>query len=380
MKIVNVKLTAVSHPAPATLRWGRRATDTVGGIIVQVYTDEGITGLGEFEAPYAEAQAVLERQVLPWIVGQNPLHIARLWDELYRAIGGQPDQALWTTMLGGLDVALWDILGQACGQPIYRLLGGSEAPIPVYIAPSMKQPEVIADECARFRAEGYRAIKLRIGLGQVGLDEPGSMRKDMQIVEDARRILGDDFVIGVDTDKTYDRAMALQMGERLYDLGAAWFEEPLQARERQAYVEEMAYLQGHIEVPLSGGQGFHTRFEFTDIVSQQAVDIVQPDCARCGGITELLRIATLASTWGLNCMPHVGCGCGYDIRVVATAHVLASITNGLYLCYPAYDTPLRTELLKEPPRVIDGCLALPQKPGLGIELDEDALAAYRTED
>ena len=137
MKIVDVKLTPVSHPAPATLRWGRRAVNTVGGIVVQVYTDEGLTGLGDFEAPYAEAQAVLERRVLPQIVGQNPLHIARLWDELNRAIGRQPEQ-----MLGGLDVALWDILGQACGQPIYRLLGGSEAPIPVYIAPSMKQPEV----------------------------------------------------------------------------------------------------------------------------------------------------------------------------------------------------------------------------------------------
>jgi L-alanine-DL-glutamate epimerase-like enolase superfamily enzyme len=192
--------------------------------------------------------------------------------------------------------------------------------------------------------------------------------------------LGDDFIIGVDTDKTYDRAMALWMGEHLHDLGAAWFEEPLQARERAAYVQEMETLKGVIQVPLSGAQGFHTRFEFKEIVSRQAVDIVQPDCARCGGITELLRIAALASTWGLNCMPRVGCGCGYDIRVVATAHVLASIANGMYLCYPAYDTPLRTDLLKEPPKVVDGSLALPQKPGLGIQLDEDALAEYRARD
>lgn len=375
MRITDVKLTPVSCPAPATLRWGRRATDTVGGIIVQVYTDQGITGLGEFEAPYAEAQAVLERQVLPRIRGQNPLHIARLWEVLHQAIGGKPDQ-----MLGGIDVALWDILGKACGQPIYRLLGGCEEQVMVYVALSMKQPEVIAEECTRFRAEGYRAIKLRVGLGQVGLDKAGSMRKDVRIVERARQILGDDFIIGVDTDKTYDRAMALQMGERLHDLGVAWFEEPLQARERAAYVQEMKYLKGVIQVPLSGGQGFHTRFEFRDIVSQQAVDIVQPDCARCGGITELRRIADLAGTWELACMPHVGCGCGYDIRVVATAHVLASIPNAMYLCYPAYDTPLRSDLFKEPPKVVKGYLTMPQKPGLGIELDEDALAEYRARD
>jgi L-alanine-DL-glutamate epimerase-like enolase superfamily enzyme len=337
-------------------------------------TDAGITGLGEFEAPYDEAQAVLQKQVLPWLRGRNPLHVESLWEELYRAIGGNPDQ-----MLGGIDVALWDILGKACGQPIYRLLGGREEPVPVYIAPSMKQPEVIADECAQYRAQGYRAIKLRIGLGQVGLDEPDSMRKDLQIVQDARRILGDDFVIGVDTDKTYDRPMALRMGQRLRELGAAWIEEPLQAREREVYVQEMRYLQGRIEVPLSGGQGFHTRFQFKELVSQQAVDIVQPDCARCGGITELRRIADLAGTWTLACMPHVGCGCGYDIRVVATAHVLASIKNAMYLCYPAYVTPLRSELLVEPPQVVDGCLALSDKPGLGIEIDQDALAKYRSE-
>jgi D-galactarolactone cycloisomerase len=374
MRIVDIRLTPVSCPAPTTLRWGRRATDTVGGIIVQVFTDQGITGLGEFEAPYPEAQARLKRQVLPRILGENPLHIERLWEILRSAIDGKPDQ-----MLGGIDIALWDILGKACGQPIYRLLGGNDDPVEVYIAPSMKQPQVIAAECAQFRAQGYRAIKLRIGLGQVGLDEAESMEKDLQIVAGARQILGDDFVIGVDADKTYNRPMALAMGDRLRELGAAWFEEPLQERDRQAYVAEMTALQSLIQVPLSGGQGFHTRFEFRELVSQRAVDIIQPDCARCGGITELRRIAALASTWGLACMPHVGCGCGYDIRVVATLHVLASIPNGMYLCYPAYDTPLRTELLREPPRVVDGTLAPPQRPGLGIELDEDALARYRVE-
>jgi len=347
----------------------------MGGIIVQVLTDEGITGLGEFEASYSEARTVLESQVLSRIRGENPLNIERLWEILRSAIRGKPK-----TMLGGIDIALWDILGKVSGQPIYRLLGGCENQIMVYIAPSMKQPEVIAEECAQFRAEGYRAIKLRIGLGQVGLAETGDMKKDFQIVEDARRILGDDFIIGVDADKTYNRSMALKMGERLHELDAAWFEEPLQERERDAYVQEIKYLRRLIQVPLSGAQGFHTRFEFREIVSQQAVDIVQPDCARCGGISELRRIATLASVWNLACMPHMGCGCGYDIRVVATLHVLASITNGMYLCYPAYDTPLRTELLKEPPRVLDGYLAVPQKPGLGIELDEDALARYRVED
>ncbi|HLH73285.1 MAG TPA: mandelate racemase/muconate lactonizing enzyme family protein, partial [Chloroflexota bacterium] len=280
-------------------------------------------------------------------------------------------------LLGGLDVAFWDILGKSSGQPIARLLGQYTDRVMVYIAPSMKQPEVVADECRQFRAEGYQAIKLRIGLGQVGLAEPGDMKKDFQIVEQAREILGDDFVIGVDTDKTYEHTMALRMADRLWELGAAWFEEPFQFRGDEQYIREFKRLGQMIRVPLSGGQGCFTRFECGELIAQHAVDIVQPDCVGCGGISELRRIAALASVWGIPCMPHVSCGCGYDIRVMATLHVLASLPSALYLCYPAYPTPLRTELLTEPPRVVDGYLTVPEKPGLGIELDPDALARYR---
>jgi len=375
MRIVDIKLTPVSYPAPTTLRWGRGARDTVGGIIVQILTDEGITGLGEFEASYPLARATVEHRILPLLRGENPLNVERLWAMMHAALRGEPRQ-----MLGGLDVALWDLLGKACGQPIYRLLGAYQDRIMVYIAPSMKQPEVIAEECAQFRAEGHRAIKLRIGLGQVGLAEPGDMKKDFQVVEGARHALGDDFIIGVDTDRTYDHFMALKMAKRLHELGAAWFEEPLQATGNEQYIRAMQRLNGLIEVPLSGGQGFSTRFEFGNLIAQQAVDIVQPDCVGCGGITELRRIAALASVWHLGFMPHVSCGCGYDIRVVATLHVLASLPDPLYLCYPAYDTPLRTELFQEQPKVVEGYLSVPQKPGLGIELNEEALARFQVDE
>jgi L-alanine-DL-glutamate epimerase-like enolase superfamily enzyme len=169
------------------------------------------------------------------------------------------------------------------------------------------------------------------------------------------------------------------MAPRLRDLGVAWYEEPLLASEPEPYVREMRYLKDRVGIPLSGGQNLHTRFEFKELVTERAVDIVQPDCARCGGITELRRIAELAGTWGLACMPHIGCGAGYDVRVVATLHVLAAISNGMMLCYPAYDTPLRTELLVEPPRVVDGRTAPPQGPGLGIALDPEAVERYRAE-
>jgi D-galactarolactone cycloisomerase len=141
-------------------------------------------------------------------------------------------------------------------------------------------------------------------------------------------------------------------------------------------VDAMARLQGQVKVPLSGGQGFFTRYQYKDIVSRHAVDIIQPDLIMVGGISEMMRVGALASVWGLKCQPHVGCLAGDDIQITATAHCLASMSNSMYLCYQAHDTPLRTELLVEQPKVVNGWFSLPQKPGLGIEINPDALAKY----
>jgi D-galactarolactone cycloisomerase len=278
--------------------------------------------------------------------------------------------------MGGIDIALWDILGKAAGQPVYRLLGAVRDSVPVYIAPCMKQPDVIAGECEAYKAAGYPGIKLRLGLGFVGFDEPRSIAKDIEIVTSARRILGADVAIGVDTDKTYDHVTALRLAPVLEDNAIAWYEEPLDVNGREQYVREMSRLQGMFNVPLSGGQGFFSRYEFSELVSQRAVDIVQPDVGVVGGISEMMRVAALAGVWGLKCMPHINCGGGHDIALVATAHCLAAMGNGMYLCYPAYDSPLRTELLAEQPKVKNGQFALPEKPGLGIEINREALERY----
>lgn len=373
MKITDIQLARIRYPMPFSLRWGRGNRDDVGAIVVQVLTDEGITGLGVLNGPYGPIRTSLEQIILPRLQGQNPLDIERLWQAMASAAGVESAAA---GVAGGIDIALWDIAGKVAGLPVYRLLGAMHDRLPVYIAPSMKQPEVIAAECEEFKAAGYRAIKLRIGLGFVGLAEPGTIAKDIEIIESARRIMGSSMVIGVDTDKTYDHFATLKLAPVLAANDIAWLEEPLVARDHEQYVRDMLRLQGRVGVPLSGGQGFFSRYQYGDLVSRRAVDIVQPDVVRVGGISELKRVGELASVWGLKCMPHVSCGVGHDIQFVATAHAMASLSNATYLCYPAYDTPLRTELLVEQPKVVDGYLPLPQKPGLGIELNPQALARY----
>jgi L-alanine-DL-glutamate epimerase-like enolase superfamily enzyme len=382
MKITDIKLTPVSFPMPFNLRWGRGNRDDVGGSIVQVFTDESITGIGAIGLAKLDKESIaistcaVETILLPLLKDQNPLDICRLWEAMYSATGRY---GINGGVMGGIDVALWDILGKVAGLPVYRLLGAARDSVPVYVAPSMKQPEVIAEECEAYKAAGYPGIKLRLGLGFVGLDKPKSIAKDIEIVTSARRILGDDMAIGVDTDKTYDHVSALRLAPILEDNGIAWYEEPLDVNGREQYVREMARLQGMFKVPLSGAQGFFSRYEYSDIVSQRAVDIVQPDVGGVGGISEMMRVADLASVWGLKCMPHVNCGAGHDIGVVATAHCLAAMSNAMYLCYPAYDSPLRTELLLEQPKVINGQFALPEKPGLGIEIDQEVLDRYAYE-
>ena len=378
MKITDIKLTPISYSMPFTLRWGRNSRDDVGGIVVQVFTDDSIIGIGETDAgSYEIAARAVESILLPLLKGENPLDVGRLWEAMYTAVVGAGIGE--ASIMGGIDIALWDILGKVAGLPVYRLLGAQRDNVTAYVAPCMKQPEIIAEECEAYRAQGYKGIKLRLGLGFVGYDEPRSIAKDIEIVKSARRILGEDVLIGVDTDKTYDHFTALRLAPVLEENRIAWYEEPLDVNGREQYVREMASLKGMFKVPLSGGQGFFTRYEYSDLVSQRTVDIVQPDVVRVGGISELMRVADLASVWGLKCMPHVNCGGGHDISVVATAHCLAAMSNGMYLCYPAYDSPLRTELLTVQPKVIDGQFALPEKPGLGIEINPEALQKYATE-
>jgi L-alanine-DL-glutamate epimerase-like enolase superfamily enzyme len=378
MKITDIKLTHISYPLPFVLQFGRAGRSYVSGIIAEVLTDEGITGLGAISGRYDVVRHALEDSLLPHLKGQNPLDIGRLWEEMFAISSREAGAA---RVMGGIDIALWDIAGKVAGLPIYRMMGALRDKVPVYVAPSKKQPEVIAQECDAYKLAGYLAIKLRLGLGFVGLAEAGSIDKDIAILESARRILGDQVDIGVDTDKTIDYATALRLAPYLEANRVAWFEEPLDTqgaeRDREQYVRAFARLQGKVKVPLSGGQGFFTRYQFGDIVSQKAVDIVQPDVIDVGGISELQRVAALASVWGLTCMPHVNCGSGHDIQVTATAHCMAAIANTKYLCYPAYDTPLRSELLIEQPKVVDGYFPLPQKPGLGIELNPEAVAKYR---
>jgi L-alanine-DL-glutamate epimerase-like enolase superfamily enzyme len=374
MKIRDITLTAIRYPAPyPPVRHGRNERIDMTGTILQVFTDEGLVGLSDATAPIGQVRPILERQVKPLLIGENPLDVERVWEKIARGVTGRPHSDL----VGSIDTALWDLVGKAANLPLFRIFGAYRNRVPCYVAPSMRQPEVLFEELAAYRDRGFKATKLRLGLGPVGwADGPRDLSRDRATLRGARDLLGPDFAIGADTDKTYDHALAAQMVPLVNELDLAWFEEPLPNLPREAYVREMLRLREIVRVPLAGGQGLFTPPAFDGLINTGAVDAIQPDVNQCGGLTPLRKIAHMAAGRGITCIPHVSCQNGSDLLVMATAQALGAMPNGRWLCYQPYDTPLRTELLTEQLKVVDGELQLPERPGLGLELNQQALKRY----
>ncbi len=255
MKVTAVELIPVSCPAPIVLRWGRSETRHLRGTLVLVRTDEGITGLSAAPVGIDLQRVVLTNLIEPIVVGSDPHAIESTWSRLAGRVRGKDDGDL----VGAIDVALWDIVGQIAGLPLYRLFGGDRHRLQCYAAPSMR-PEVeqLLDEVVAYRDQGFQGVKLRIGLGPVGWagDNPRDQRKDFAILTGARKLLGDEYIIGADTDKTYDFTMTVKLAPLVNELGLAWLEEPVGTDERIQYIRELRRVGQHVRVPISGGQEF----------------------------------------------------------------------------------------------------------------------------
>jgi len=378
MKVTSIELIPVSCPAPSVLRWGRSETRHLRGTLVLIHTDEGITGVSAAPVGIDLQRVLLSNVIEPIVVGSDPQAIESTWSRLAARVRGQDAGDL----VGAIDVALWDIVGKIAGLPLYRLFGGDRARLQCYAAPSMR-PDVdqLLDEVVAYRDQGFQGVKLRIGLGPVGWagDNPRDQRKDFAILTGARKLLGDEYTIGADTDKTYDFSMTLKLAPLVNELGLAWLEEPVGTDERIQYIRELRRVGQHVQVPISGGQEFFGPEQFDGLLQAEAVDIVQPDVCHAGGLTPLRKVAAMAEGRRMGCMPHVNCGGGHDLEMLAAAHALAAMPGEQLLCYPAYDSPLRTDLVSQPPRVAAGFLELPTAPGLGVELDPRAVERLRTD-
>lgn len=355
-------------------RWRMRASysETFNTVIVRVRTDAGLTGYGEAKAPVApEATREVVRDLLaPVVLGADPLDIDVLWERMYGTMRLRSHQSgFLLEAISGVDLALWDLAGKSLGVPVCKLLGGAyRERVPVYASglPGLKRAD---DEAARSRLQqsaralvgaGFRAIKLAIGFG---------VDADTETVRAAREAVGPDVLLLTDAAGNYDVASAGRLGRTLQEFGVGWLEAPVPPEHVAGYAE----LARALDLPIACDL-LSTRYQVRDFLVRGALDIVQPDVCRSGGLSECRRIAHLADAFGAGVAPHVSIGSA--IQFAATAHYAAALPNLVVMEYWIGENPLGNAVLRHPLVLDQGMLVVPGGAGFGLDVDEAALLRH----
>jgi galactonate dehydratase len=342
-------------------------------VFVKVITDDGLEGIGEaYSVGPDEATAAVVHDFERWLVGEDPANIEHLWQLMYNGTRF-PGGSVVNAAISGIEHALWDIQGKALGVPVYRLLGGRcRDRVRVYQGCGGATPEELADNARALIARyGYTALK--IGPHPPDADRmPANavIREAARRLEAVREAVGPDVDIGVDPHaKIFEPARAVAMAQALKPYQPFFFEEPL----RPENMDALAKIAAQIDIPLATGEMLYTKFQFRDLLVRQCVDIIQPDVCCAGGLLECKKIAAMAEAFYVTVAPHNPMG---PVATAVNVQLAACIPNFLILEYIPDDRPGRQDLVREPLRVIDGHIPVPDRPGLGIELNEEAFELH----
>jgi len=341
-------------------------------VLARVETDEGISGIGEaayFGGPPMITKMIIEKELADYLIGEDPLNIERLWETMYQRSIKHGRKGAIIASMSGIDIALWDIKARSVGMPLYRLLGGCYEKIRAYASAGFyaegKGLKELAGEMESYVKEGFTAVKMKIGRV--------SQAEDVARIKAVREAIGPNIDLLVDGNNVYTSYEAIRMARKMEAYDVFWFEEPVPAED----IEGSARVAHAIDMPLAAGENEFTRYGFRDLIINQALDIAQPDTTWCGGITEARKIAAMASAWNITCVPH---SFSSAIALMSNLHFSASIPNSMFQEFDRNYNPLREELLTEPVRINkDGYIDLPDKPGLGVELNEATVKKYRVD-
>ncbi|XDA99078.1 mandelate racemase/muconate lactonizing enzyme family protein [Sulfitobacter sp. LCG007] len=356
---------------------------TFDAAIVRIETESGIVGWGEGKnaagsaGSYAALVHLINAEVGPRIVGRDASGITPIWEDLYNGSrsGGaakrghvMPElsrRGHSVAAISAIDIALWDIRGKALDQPVWALLGGRKADhLPAYASGGWADAGGIGDQLRSYiDAGGFGAVKMRVG----SMD--GTPRVSADRVRAAREAIGPGVDLMVDAHGTYTVAEARRFAAMVADCDLAWFEEPVSVDDRPG----MAEFRAASHIPVAMGESECTRFDFRDIVVSRAADILQPDPAFCGGITEAMRIAALASAFNLRLAPHLWAGAP---AFFAGLHVIAAAPAGFIVEFSLGANPMIHDLSRQPVAVRDGMIAVPELPGLGLDMNIDMIARF----
>ena len=344
-------------------------------LVVRISTDAGITGIGEvdssplavkgaIEGPFSNTITIGLREL---IVGEDPLETEYLWYKMYRQNSYSGRRGIAVHAMSGIDMALWDIKGKVLGQPIWKLLGGGfhKSRVRVYASSLFgATPEETGTKARRFRDKGFTAVKF--GWHPMGQDEG----TDLALVREARKGLGDAPDLMIDAGLVWDAKTALQRARAFSEHRIFWLEEPLAPDDYEGYRK----LSNATDVRIAAGEHESERHSFLDLMDRGQIDIAQVDLTRCGGFTEAMKIASLAMDRGL---PVVNHAFTTYINIAASLHFLNAIPNSFIMEFVVEeDTTLRDALTKQRFIPKDGFVDIPMEPGLGVDLNDQALSKY----
>ena len=373
MKIRDVRAyvleAALAEPFAYSQAWYERR----GACLVEIVGEDGTSGWGEAFGP-PRLTAPIVTYYKPLLIGEDALATERHWQTLYNRLRDHGQKGLAIEALSAVDIALWDLKGRHLGVSVARLIGGPlrdtvEAYATGFYRKRHGNPlEYLVEEAHERVAAGFRAIKLKLGFG---IDD------DVRLCAAVRAAVGPAIRIMVDANHAYDALAAIELGRRIQRCDIAWFEEPVPPEDLAGYREVKAAL----DIPIAGGEAEFTRWGFRPLIAERLVDILQPDVAAAGGISETRKIADMANAFGIRVNPHVW---GTGVALAASLQLIACLPHnppGLHPIEPLLEFdqsehPIRMAVLAEPIGQTEGWVTIPDRPGLGIEIDRTAIANF----
>ena len=385
MKITKIQSHVLRCDMPEELGYSQQYYTQRTAHLVEVSTDDGVTGWGECFGPGNVAlgnKAIVEKVIAPMVVGMDPMDRDVIWHKVYNLLRDHGQQGMSMQALSGVDIALWDIAGKVTGQPLHRLLGGTfRADVPCYGYGMMlrrEEPDTLCprfvDEAAAIRDMGFAATKMKLGHGP---------KIDVRLAQAVRAGVGEDFPFMADANHAYTTSDAFYVGRALDELGAYWFEEPVAPEDLDGYKE----LRQGLKTNIAGGEAAFNRWGWRQLLESRGLDIAQPEVCALGGISEYQRVLALAHAHFTPVVNHVW---GSAIAVAVNLHLLAAmppLPGGLHPWEPMleFDTTenkFRDNLLQDPLNIQaqvktnGGRVQIPQNPGLGVAPDRDFIKTY----
>lgn len=374
MKIIKIEPVIVSQQLKEPFYFSQWEYQSRTICLIKITTDNGIYGWGEGYGPAGLVKAGIEF-FTPFILGMDALAHENVWQQMYLRSLDYARRGVLLAALSAIDIALWDIKGKHFQLPVSALLGGRKNEMikpyatGLYFSNGKNLKEKLVEEALLYKEQGFKGVKMKVGLG---------IAKDLEYVSAIKKALGDEVELMMDSNHAYSLKEALQLCFRLRDMDISWFEEPVSPEHYDAYRQ----LREKTTIPIAGGECEYLQHGFLQLFQNKSVDIAQPDICAAGGITEVKRIATMANTFGVELVPH---SWGTGIALHAALHLISNLDSNpgrMYSSEPwmeldRTENPLR-DMLTEPLLVPEnGFLKVPEKPGLGVDVNEAELKKFR---